>query len=445
MLGFSLPGGVYDLDKKKKKQQQSSQETPAFPGVRLNVLPTDKEWGTRANCSIFGISLRKNSATIPPFLYKTVKWLEKHALTTEGIFRVTASNTEVDGLIALLEKGMDMKQINLDVYRLNPHVVSTTLKRYFRELPEPLLTFDYYYAFIEMRKTHIMEDLIELLHKLDIGNLVVLKFFMRYLFRVQEYADVNKMKADNLAIIFAPSLLRAPLELEPEIVLKNCGMANVIVSTMIFHYHYIFEERLRNRFMAAGLDPEIVSTSWTTVRKPGDKIIKLTTPSPSSSPSTSRSPPQSSWTAGRRIAPQQTANNWSCVPSVFKSTASDPAIEVPPRASASKTAKHAWIKSTSTPASVMMKQLEQLRMEDQMQPDPSALSPRSNTSGVLPSSINTTDLSTRRSSNTQSPISSPSSYTPSPPVIEFTVLPRNEMIFCSSFISEGDFIELPYL
>jgi len=49
--------------------------------------------------------------------------------------------------------GMDMKQINLDVYKLKPHVVSTTLKRYFRELPEPLLTFDYYYAFIEIRKS----------------------------------------------------------------------------------------------------------------------------------------------------------------------------------------------------------------------------------------------------------------------------------------------------
>jgi len=92
------------LDKKKKQKPQ--QQEAAFPGVRLNVLPTDKDWGTRSNCSIFGISLQKNSPTLPPFLYKTIKWLEKNALTVEGIFRVTASNTEVDGLIALLEKGL---------------------------------------------------------------------------------------------------------------------------------------------------------------------------------------------------------------------------------------------------------------------------------------------------------------------------------------------------
>lgn len=94
--------------------------------------------------------------------------------------------------------------------------VSGALKLWFRELPEPLLTYGLYHGFIEAAKKdndrlrHIR--LHEQVNDLPDPNYATLKYFMGHLDRVRRHEGINQMSASNLSIVFGPTLLGGPPE-----------------------------------------------------------------------------------------------------------------------------------------------------------------------------------------------------------------------------------------
>jgi len=62
----------------------------------------------------------------------------------EGIFRISASHKDVKDYKDMFERGED---VNLETVT-DPHVVANLIKVFFRELPEPLMTFDLYDCFL---------------------------------------------------------------------------------------------------------------------------------------------------------------------------------------------------------------------------------------------------------------------------------------------------------
>lgn len=102
------------------------------------------------------------------------------------------------------------------------HAVADLLKRYFRYLPEPLLTFELHPAFIAAAKlpdpkARILE-IQSLLDKLPEVNMHTLQYLMLFLNRVTEYSAYNRMNAHNLSIVFGPNLLRPEKETSLELV-----------------------------------------------------------------------------------------------------------------------------------------------------------------------------------------------------------------------------------
>jgi len=95
--------------------------------------------------------------------------------------------------------------------RQDVHSVSSLLKLYFRELPDPLCTYKAYEDFLEAAK--LPEDLRlsatrQVLGSLPKENFRTLEFLMRHLHRVSLKGDDTGMTAKNLAIVWAPNLLR---------------------------------------------------------------------------------------------------------------------------------------------------------------------------------------------------------------------------------------------
>eukprot|EP01121_Diplochlamys_sp_Union-15-3_P020016 TRINITY_DN7679_c0_g1_i2.p1 TRINITY_DN7679_c0_g1~~TRINITY_DN7679_c0_g1_i2.p1 ORF type:complete len:163 (-),score=10.24 TRINITY_DN7679_c0_g1_i2:164-652(-) len=88
------------------------------------------------------------------------------------------------------------------------HVVSALLKQYLRELPEPLITYVYYDDFITAWKTKDKEVIKSLVEKLPVCQRKCLKLLLGFLHLVHKSSKINMMDAQNLAIIFSPSLLR---------------------------------------------------------------------------------------------------------------------------------------------------------------------------------------------------------------------------------------------
>lgn len=96
------------------------------------------------------------------------------------------------------------------------HVVASVLKAYLRSLPEPLLTYKHYNAFMEVAQ--IANDqqrkaaILNIINQLPEGNYNNLKYLMKFLSKLSENHQHNKMSTQNIAIVMSPNLLWAQNE-----------------------------------------------------------------------------------------------------------------------------------------------------------------------------------------------------------------------------------------
>ncbi|XP_054662619.1 rho GTPase-activating protein 30 isoform X2 [Grus americana] len=100
-----------------------------------------------------------------------------------------------------------------DVYLQDIHCVSSLCKAYFRELPNPLLTYQLYDKFadavaIQMEEARLVK-IKEVLKELPVPHYRTLEFLMRHLLLMASYSSQTNMHARNLAIVWAPNLLRS--------------------------------------------------------------------------------------------------------------------------------------------------------------------------------------------------------------------------------------------
>ena len=91
------------------------------------------------------------------------------------------------------------------------HVVASVLKAYLRSLPEPLLTYRHYNDFMDIAQ--ITNDqqrkaaILNIINQLPEGNYNNLKYLMKFLTKLSEKNQQNKMSTQNIAIVMSPNLL----------------------------------------------------------------------------------------------------------------------------------------------------------------------------------------------------------------------------------------------
>uniref|UniRef100_G1MAS9 Rho GTPase activating protein 30 n=1 Tax=Ailuropoda melanoleuca TaxID=9646 RepID=G1MAS9_AILME len=100
-----------------------------------------------------------------------------------------------------------------DVYLQDIHCVSSLCKAYFRELPDPLLTYRLYDKFADAVGVQLEPErlvkILEVLRELPVPNYRTLEFLMRHLVHMASFSAQTNMHARNLAIVWAPNLLRS--------------------------------------------------------------------------------------------------------------------------------------------------------------------------------------------------------------------------------------------
>ncbi|KAL6053882.1 SH3-domain binding protein 1, partial [Balamuthia mandrillaris] len=173
---------------------------------------------------------------VPRVLEMCVNYLTK-VIETEGIFRVACVNSLLLSLKAQIDTNID--ETDLDAVE-DPHAISSLLKCYLRELPEPLLTFEFYEKVIlpdliseETDSKQQLSILVPYLRQVPAAQIQVLNYLLKFLDKVVEHSHVNKMTAYNLAIIFGPSLLR-PRQDTIDTSLKS-PRVNAVIQTLIEH------------------------------------------------------------------------------------------------------------------------------------------------------------------------------------------------------------------
>lgn len=157
-------------------------------------------------------------------LHRIITDKQIRGLDSEGIFRVEGGSSSVQELRKALDRNPQQSLIGVDVYELGQ-----VMKQFFRELPIPLIPFDFYDKLISIqrqmttfdpnsisnsmndskdRQVEFLEKLRFILHELPSNNFRLLEFLTQFLLNVSQHSKVNKMTTQNLAIVFGPNLLR---------------------------------------------------------------------------------------------------------------------------------------------------------------------------------------------------------------------------------------------
>ncbi|XP_071450412.1 unconventional myosin-IXb-like isoform X2 [Hetaerina americana] len=186
-------------------------------------------FGAPLSLLVFG-----DGASVPLVVDRLITTIEMYGLYTEGIYRKSGVSSKVRELKARIEdEGVEV--VNLECYQV--HVLASVLKCLFREMPEPLLTFEGYEDFIRSADLTDPKDrvstLFAILKKLPKPNFDLMERLIFHLARVALHEDANRMNASALAIVFAPCILRTDKEVPAQDSLSDIGRQTQCIETII--------------------------------------------------------------------------------------------------------------------------------------------------------------------------------------------------------------------
>lgn len=190
---------------------------------------------------IFGVDLAtqmaRDNLEVPAILEKCGAAVEAFGRENMGIYRLSGTTSKVQRLKAKFDTDWEAVDLFDDAEALSDiNIVSGCLKLWFRELPEPLLTWELYRGFIEAAKVendrlrHIR--LHEVVNQLPDANYSTLKALMGHLDRIRAAESLNQMSASNIAIVFGPTLLGPP---PPGMVFEGQSAASEADESSQFH------------------------------------------------------------------------------------------------------------------------------------------------------------------------------------------------------------------
>uniref|UniRef100_A0A7N6BSJ1 Rho GTPase activating protein 32a n=1 Tax=Anabas testudineus TaxID=64144 RepID=A0A7N6BSJ1_ANATE len=151
------------------------------------------------------------STVVPQVVKSCAEFIEMHGVV-DGIYRLSGISSNIQKL----RHEFDSEQIpdlSRDVFRQDIHSVGSLCKLYFRELPNPLLTYQLYDRFSEAVSAATDEERLVKIHnviqQLPPPHYRTLEFLMRHLSRLATFSSITNMHTKNLAIVWAPNLLRS--------------------------------------------------------------------------------------------------------------------------------------------------------------------------------------------------------------------------------------------
>ncbi|XP_019739240.1 uncharacterized protein LOC109524090 [Hippocampus comes] len=174
--------------------------------VRRKGASKDKVFG----CDLLQ-HLNATGQEVPQVLRCCSQFVEEHGVV-DGIYRLSGVSSNIQKLRSEFE-GDRSPDLSKEVYLQDIHCVSSLCKAYFRELPNPLLTYQLYDKFAEAVAVQLEEERLvkirDVLKELPPPHYRTLEFLMCHLVKMASYSPETNMHARNLAIVWAPNLLRS--------------------------------------------------------------------------------------------------------------------------------------------------------------------------------------------------------------------------------------------
>ncbi|KAK2161045.1 hypothetical protein LSH36_122g06029 [Paralvinella palmiformis] len=210
--------------------------------LRRPTVESLKEKGILKD-GIFGSHLQsvcdREKVIVPRFVRDCIQAVDERGLTVDGIYRISGNMANIQKLRLRVDHNepYDLMSNDTDI-----HDITGALKLFFRELQEPLFPHDLYERFTKasqvgnrQMKLKAFQDTVKELPKV---NFCTMKELIGHLTKVIEHSKENRMEAQNVAIVFGPTLLRTSNESSS--MAASLVMQGQIVEYMLREYRHIF-------------------------------------------------------------------------------------------------------------------------------------------------------------------------------------------------------------
>ncbi|XP_063292643.1 rho GTPase-activating protein 33 isoform X2 [Pelobates fuscus] len=179
---------------------------PSKQRLRQRGILRERVFGTD-----LGEHLLNSGEDVPKVLSSCSQFLEKFGIV-DGIYRLSGVSSNIQKLRHEFDSER-IPDLSRDTYLQDVHCVSSLCKLYFRELPNPLLTYRLYHPFTEAMSAATEEEKLihvhDLIQQLPPPHYRTLEYLLRHLSQLSAHSERTGMHARNLAIIWAPNLLRS--------------------------------------------------------------------------------------------------------------------------------------------------------------------------------------------------------------------------------------------
>ncbi|XP_041102913.1 rho GTPase-activating protein 12-like isoform X10 [Polyodon spathula] len=224
-----------DQKKTKVKLKKFLTRRPTLQAVRDKGYIKDQVFG----CNLTSLCQRENS-TVPHFVRMCIDHLEKNGLNVDGLYRVSGNLAVIQKLRFAInhDENVDLKDSKWE----DTHVITGALKMFFRELPEPLFTHNYFNDFVSAIKSQDYKQRVQsinnLIKQLPKPHQDTMQALFKHLRKVIEHGEENRMNTQSVAIVFGPTLLRP--ETETGNIAVHMVYQNQIVELILLEYESIF-------------------------------------------------------------------------------------------------------------------------------------------------------------------------------------------------------------
>ncbi|XP_029429697.1 SLIT-ROBO Rho GTPase-activating protein 2 isoform X2 [Rhinatrema bivittatum] len=180
-----------------------------------------------------------SSQSLPLVVESCIRFISRHGLQHEGIFRVSGSQVEVNDIRNAFERGEDPLVGDQNDHDMDS--IAGVLKLYFRGLEHPLFPKEIFPDLVacvtmdnmQERALHIRKVLL----KLPEATLIVTRYLFAFLSHLSQFSEENKMDPYNLAICFGPTLMAVP---EGHDQVSCQAHVNELIKTIILHHESVF-------------------------------------------------------------------------------------------------------------------------------------------------------------------------------------------------------------
>uniref|UniRef100_A0A665TS94 Rho GTPase-activating protein 17 n=1 Tax=Echeneis naucrates TaxID=173247 RepID=A0A665TS94_ECHNA len=189
--------------------------------------------------------LKRSGREIALPIEACVMMLLETGMKEEGLFRIAAGASKLKKLKAAL----DCSTSQLEEFYSDPHAVAGALKSYLRELPEPLMTYQLYDEWIQASSVSDPDKRLQALwvacDQLPKNNKTNLRYLVKFLAKLAQDSEVNKMTPSNIAIVLGPNLLWSKTEgTLAEMAAATSVHVVAIVEPIIQHADWFFPEEV---------------------------------------------------------------------------------------------------------------------------------------------------------------------------------------------------------